>query len=160
MSFSSDIKEKISDVASNCPECDIYTLAGFLGNAGKMNKDAIVLITENKIVAEKIAEIINKIYKDVVYVLDPVREKRLQGFIDKVIEISELYELDIKINKHLSHVTVDYFFDGGGDMRYLLEVIKMADNIAFFPNNSGYALVVCLDFYTHIEYRNGRQINP
>ena len=29
-------------------------------------------------------EIINKIYKDVVYVLDPVREKRLQGFIDKL----------------------------------------------------------------------------
>ena len=105
-------------------------------------------------------EIINKIYKDVVYVLDPVREKRLQGFIDKAIEISELYELDIKINKHLSHVTVDYFFDGGGDLRYLLEVIKMADSIAFFPNNSGYALVVCLDFYTHFEYRNGRQINP
>ena len=105
-------------------------------------------------------EIINKIYKDVVYVLDPVREKRLQGFIDKAIEISELYELDVKIYKHFSHVTVDYFFDGGGDMRYLLEVIKMADSIAFFPNNSGYALVVCLDFYTHFEYRNGRQINP
>lgn len=62
MSFSSDIKEKISDVASGCPQCDIYTLSGFLGNAGRVNKDGITLITENEIVAEKIADIINKVY--------------------------------------------------------------------------------------------------
>ncbi len=62
MSFSSDIKEKISDVASSCPQCDIYILAGFLGNAGRVTKDGINLITENKIVAEKMAEIINKLY--------------------------------------------------------------------------------------------------
>ena len=63
MSFSSDIKEKISDVASSCPQCDIYTLSGFLGNAGRVNKDAIILVTENQVVSEKIAEIINRIYK-------------------------------------------------------------------------------------------------
>jgi len=105
-------------------------------------------------------EIMNKLYKDVVYVWDPLREEKLQEFIDKAIEISELYKLDIKINKHFSHVTVDYFFNGGGDMKYLLEVIKMADNITFFPKNSGYDFVICLDYYTHIEYRKERQINP
>ncbi len=62
MSFSSDIKDKICDVASSCPQCDIFTLSGFLGNAGRVTKDGITLITESKKAAYMISGVINKIY--------------------------------------------------------------------------------------------------
>lgn len=62
MSFSSKIKEKLAGAENPCPSCDIYELAGFLGNAGKINKEGIVLITENKKAAEAICSLINKRY--------------------------------------------------------------------------------------------------
>lgn len=45
-------------------------------------------------------------------------------------------------------------------MKYLLEVIREADDISFFANIKGYEIVMCLDFYTHATYRNGRMMRP
>ena len=105
-------------------------------------------------------EIMERIYKNVVYVLMPGREEKAKHFIRKAIEVSELYELDIKIVKHFSHISADYYFNSGGQMKYLLEVIREADDISFFANIKGYEIVMCLDFYTHATYRNGRMMRP
>ena len=48
-------------------------------------------------------QILEKIYKDVVYVLMPERREEAKVFIRKAISVSELYEMDIKIEHHFSH---------------------------------------------------------
>lgn len=105
-------------------------------------------------------EIIKRIYKDMVYVAMPGRKEKAVAFMQKAIEISELYEMDIQIEEHLSHVCVTYSFNCGAGMKYLTDIIGEADNLAFFTHIKGYDIVLCLDFYTHAEYRNGRQVNP
>lgn len=62
MSFSSEIKTKLSKSDGICDNCNLFELAGFLGNSAKINKDNIVLVTENFNVANKIVKIINKNY--------------------------------------------------------------------------------------------------
>lgn len=62
MSFSSEIKRKLSGVEGICKKCTVFELAGFMGNAAKITPDKIVLTTESKESAEKIAKIINQIY--------------------------------------------------------------------------------------------------
>lgn len=105
-------------------------------------------------------QIIEKIYKDVVYVLMPERVERAEAFIRKAIAVSELYEIDIKIEQHFSHISANYYFDCGGDMKHLIDIIKEADEIAFFRPKEGCDIIMSLDFYTHAEYRNGRQVEP
>lgn len=105
-------------------------------------------------------EIMQKIYKDMVYVLIPERAVKAEAFIRKAIAVSELYEMDIKIERHFSHVSVNYYFDCGGAMKYLIDIIKEADEIAFFRPKEGCDIIMSLDFYTHAEYRNGRRVEP
>lgn len=105
-------------------------------------------------------EIMQRIYKDMVYVLVPGREVKAKAFIRKAIEVSELYELDIKIEHHLSHISATYYFDCGGCMKHLIDIIKLADDVAFFRPKEGHDIIMSLDFFTHIEYRNCRQIRP
>ncbi len=64
MSFSSEIKGKLVKIKGECKTCSLYELAGFIGNAGKITKDALILSTENKAGAERISQIINKIYRE------------------------------------------------------------------------------------------------
>jgi len=121
----------------------------------KMNKSE----TDN---AERITfeQIIEKIYKDVVYVFMPERKEKAKVFVEKAIEVSELYEMDICVEQHFSHISVSYYFDCGGAMKYLIDVISLADEISFFRPKDGYELIMSLDFYTHAEFRNGRQCEP
>ena len=105
-------------------------------------------------------EIMHQIYKDMVYVLMPERKEKAEAFIRMAIEVSDLYELDIRIEHHLSHISATYYFDCGGNMKHLLDIIKMADDVAFFRPKEGHEIVMSLDFFTHIEYRNGRRIRP
>ncbi len=105
-------------------------------------------------------EIIQCIYKDTVYVLIPGREEKARDFIRKAVEVSELYEIDIKIEEYTSHVCVTYYFNCGGGMKHLTDIIGEADDIAFFTHIKGYDIVMSLDFYTHAEYRRGRLVNP
>ena len=106
-------------------------------------------------------QIIDRIYKDVVYVLMPERTEEAKAFVRKAIEVSTLYEMDIKIEKRTSHISATYYFDFGGGMKYLTDIIGMADDIAFFGRkDEAYDIVMSLDFYTHAVYRNGHKVNP
>lgn len=105
-------------------------------------------------------EIMERIYTDVVYVLMPERAAKAESFIRKAIAVSELYEIDIKIEYHFSHISANYYFDCGGCMKHLIDIIKEADDVAFFRPTEGCDIIMTLDFYTHVEYRNGRQVNP
>ena len=106
-------------------------------------------------------QIMDRIYKDVVYVLMPERAERAKAFVRKAIEVSDLYEIDIKIEKRTSHISVTYYFNFGGGMKFLPDIIGMADDIAFFGRkDEAYDIVMSLDFYTHAVYRKGRKVNP
>lgn len=106
-------------------------------------------------------QIIEQIYKDVTYVLMPERIEGAKAFIRKAIEVSNNYEMDVKIERRSSHISVTYYFDFGGAMKELTEIIGMADDLAFFGRkDKEYDIVMSLDFYTHAVYRNGRQVNP
>lgn len=106
-------------------------------------------------------QIMEQIYKDVTYVPMPERTEEAKAFIRKAIEVSELYEMDVKIERRTTHISVTYYFDFGGGMKALTDIIGMADDLAFFGRkDKEYELVMCLDFYTHAVYRNGRKENP
>lgn len=77
------------------------------------------------------------IYKDVVYILMPERVAKAES-IRKAIEVSELYEMDIKIERHISHISANYYFDCGGAMKHLIDIISEADEIAFFTPKEGH----------------------
>ena len=49
-----------------------------------------------------------EIYKDVIYVLMPERAEAADEFVRKAIEVSELYEMDIKIEKSTSQISATY----------------------------------------------------
>ena len=91
----------------------------------------------------------------------PERAEAANEFVRKAIEVSDLYEMDIKIEKRTSHISVTYYFDFGGGMKALTDIIGMADDLAFFGRkDKEYDLVLFLDFYTHTVYRNGHKVNP
>ncbi|MBS5655892.1 MAG: hypothetical protein KHW98_04200 [Firmicutes bacterium] len=83
-------------------------------------------------------EIINEIFREIEYVLLPERAKTAEAFVKTAIEISETYELDVKIVKHHSHISVNYYFNSTGCMGFLRKVIMFADDIEFFTNTKGY----------------------
>lgn len=62
MSFSSRIKEKLAPFNGGCGSCGLYELAGFMGSSLKINKDCMIMVTENLFVAERITKIINGLY--------------------------------------------------------------------------------------------------
>ena len=53
-------------------------------------------------------EIMQKIQANTTYVLMPERIKASEDFIQAAIEVSELYELDTKIERHFDHISVNY----------------------------------------------------
>ena len=62
-------------------------------------------------------EIMQKIQENTTYVLMPERIKASEDFIRAAIEVSELYELDTKIERHFDHISVDYSFNCCGGLR-------------------------------------------
>ena len=105
-------------------------------------------------------EIMAKIQADTTYVLMPERIKASEKFIQTAIEVSELYELDTKIERHIDRIIVTYSFDSCGGMRDINRVFGMADEFAFFKDIYGWDITVSLDFYTHAVVRNGRVVAP
>ena len=105
-------------------------------------------------------EIMAKIQADTTYVLMPERIKASEKFIQTAIEVSELYELDTKIERHLDHISVNYSFNCCGGMRDINRVFGMADQFSFFKDIYGWDITVSLDFYTHAVVRNGRVVAP
>ena len=105
-------------------------------------------------------EIMQKNYANTTYVLMPERIKASEEFIQIAIEVSELYELDTKIERHLDHISVNYSFDCCGGLRDINRVFGMADEVAFFKDIYGWDITVSLDFFTHATVRNGRVVSP
>ena len=105
-------------------------------------------------------EIVQKICANTAYIPLPERIKANKEFIRTAIEVSELYELDTKIERHVDHISVDYSFNPCGGMRDINRVFGMADRFSFFKDRFGWDITVSLDFYTHAVLRNGRVIAP
>ena len=63
----------------------------------------------------------------------PQWKKSAEVFIQTAREVSELYELDIKVVKHFDHITVTYYFNAGGGLRHLRDVIRYADELSSSP---------------------------
>ena len=105
-------------------------------------------------------EIIEEIYEGVEYEPLPERAKSAEIFAELAKRISEIYELDVKITRRHSHISVDYYFNSSGCMGFLKHIIRFADDISFFANIKGYEIVMSLDHYTHAETRHGRRIHP
>ena len=94
------------------------------------------------------------------YLVLPGREKEARHFIQKAIEISNDYELDIEIEEHLSHISATYYFDCGACMGFLKRIIEMSDDISFFDHIKGFDMVMSLDFYTKAVFKRDRLIQP
>lgn len=90
----------------------------------------------------------------------PDRENGAKAFIAAAKDVSELYRLDVKITEHIDHISADFFFNEGGGLSYMKKVLKLADNISFFANVSGYDIIMSLDYYTHAVFVRGRQVYP
>ncbi len=106
----------------------------------------------------------NEFFKDIIenrtLILLPERMKGAEAFIQLAIETSEFYEFDTRINREDSHIAVSYSFDSGGDMAYLIPVIRLADSISFFTGIHGFEITISLDYYTHAVYDKGRLCHP
>lgn len=105
-------------------------------------------------------EFLRRVYENQVCILIPECQRLAEKFIRTACEVSKLYRLDIKITQYSDHISVDYYFNAVGGLRYLREIVKYADEISFFANSMGYDIVMCLDFYTHAVFRNGHLMHP
>ena len=105
-------------------------------------------------------EFFRRLRKDDLYIPLPERKQKAANFIRAARKVSQLYELDITITKHISHISAEFCFTASAGLRDLLDVMRLADDIAFFANIRGYEIVLCLDFYTHAVIHKGRWINP
>ena len=90
----------------------------------------------------------------------PDRENGAKAFIATAKDVSELYQLNIKITEHIDHISADFYFNAGGSLRYFKDVIRLADDVSFFSNVRGYDIVMSLDYYTHDVFIGGQQIYP
>lgn len=105
-------------------------------------------------------EFMCKMQASTTYVLMPERIKASEGFIRTAIEVSELYKLDTKIERHFDHISVNYSFDCCGGLRDINRVFGMADQTSFFKDIYGWDITISLDFFTHASLRNGRVVSP
>lgn len=110
--------------------------------------------------APSFEEIMQKILTNTTYVVMPERIKNSEKFIQMAIEVSELYELDTRIDRHFDHISVTYSFDCGGGLQEINRVFGMADQFSFFTNIHGRDITVSLDYFTHATVRNGRIVSP
>ena len=90
----------------------------------------------------------------------PDRVDGARDFVAAAKDVSELYQLDVKITEHSDRISVDYYFNEGGGMRDFKEVMRLADDISFFANLQGYNIILSLDYYTRAVFAGGRQLHP
>lgn len=134
------------------PDIDLDELEALAG--------AEYLFGDNDDSAPSFDEFMKRVYQDTVYWLLPERVKTAKEFINRAIELSEMYEIDAEIIEHDTNITVDYFFDGCACMGFLKELIQYADDIAFFINSRGREIQLSMEYYTHAIIRNGRRVSP
>ena len=90
----------------------------------------------------------------------PHRENGAKAFISAAKKVSELYQIDVKITEYIDHISADFYFDAGGSLCDMKEVLKLADDISFFPGVNSYDIMMSLDYYIHAVFMGGRQIHP
>lgn len=90
----------------------------------------------------------------------PERENGAKAFISAAKKVSELYQIDVKITEHIDHISADFYFNAGGSLCYMKEILKLADDISFFPRVNSYDIMMSLDYYIHAVFMGGRQIHP
>ena len=105
-------------------------------------------------------EFMRRGYENRVSIPIPDRENGAKAFIAAAKDVSQLYRLDVKITEHIDHISADFYFNAGGSLHYIKEVLKLADDISFFANVCGYDIIMSLDYYTHAVFVGGRQVHP
>lgn len=90
----------------------------------------------------------------------PEREQDVCDFIKKAIAVSENYKISMEMRKYNYKIAVILSFPAIPDMVCLKELICDADSIGFLPTTNEDEIVMCLDYYTHRVFRNGRQMHP
>ena len=88
-----------------------------------------------------VEEFFRRLEEDYLYILLPERKKKVANFIRTARKVSQLYELDITIKKHVGHISAEFCFDASPCLKYLLDVIRLADDITFFANIRGYEII-------------------
>ena len=126
----------------------------------EMKQIELEMADEPKEPTPSFEEIMQKIQENTAYVLMPQRIKASEDFIRAAIEVSEMYELDTKIDHLLDHISVDYSFNCCGGLRDINRVIGMADQTSFFKEIFGCDITISLDFFTHAVVRNGSVVAP
>ena len=106
------------------------------------------------------AEFMRRGYENRFSIPMPERENGAKAFIAAAKNVSALYQLDVKITEHIDHICADFYFNAGGSLRYMKEVLKLADDVSFFANVCGYEIIMSLDYYTHAVFVGGRQVYP
>lgn len=92
MSFSSDIKEKLSKAEFGCPGCVAAELAGILRLAGKLSEDKIKFTTENKAVANRINKDLSEGFGLEYCTLQKESAKACQFLIDDIFTVENITE--------------------------------------------------------------------
>ena len=105
------------------------------------------------------SEVYERIVKRRTLVPLPERIQRAEGFIRLAVKVGETYEINTKVEKTDSHISVEYSFDCGG-MDYLIPVFRQADTVAFFTETGEFDITLVLDYYTHAVYQGKRLIQP
>lgn len=93
-------------------------------------------------------------------ILLPERAPLAEEFISLAIKTGETYEIDTRITRDESHISVEYRFDCGGELDALLPLLRRADSVSFFTGIDGFDLTLVLDFYTHAVYQGDRLLHP
>lgn len=87
------------------------------------------------------------------------REIEVQSFINTAIHISNVFQLDLTVEKDDECVSATFTVESGPCPESLKPLFILADRY-FFTVRKDYRLILSLDYYTHRVYRNGRLIAP
>lgn len=90
MSFSSDIKEQLSQTALKCPNCAAAELAGLLRVAGKITEKSIKFTTENNAVADRTERMLSEGFGIENRALRRENSKACQFLIDDVYKTENI----------------------------------------------------------------------
>ena len=93
-------------------------------------------------------------------VLLPTRTNTAEQFIKTAITAGRTYEIDTKVVRMDSHISVTYQFDCGGEMDHLMPVFRQADTVSFLTDIDGFDIALILDYYTHAVYQGETLIHP
>lgn len=105
-------------------------------------------------------EIYQAIYGDIQYISIPKRMDEAYDFINLAIDVSKLYELNVRIIRDDCSVRVDLSVDFSDSMSYINTLFGMADNISFEHDRDGRDICVILVFYTHVVVKHGVSMSP